>query len=106
MFTADRPSVAGFATVVRIAGSGERERLDPTAIGGTDQPVQASATVRQAIRGGQELELCREITDRVGGDGKLQIVTERYDTIEWFRGRKDPVSSVVHAECELGGPES
>ncbi len=100
MFATDRPTEASFATVVAVAPEGTTDRLTPRAIGGTDQVIQAAATVAQAVRNGEAEQLCREILDRVDGPTQLEVVTETYDTIEWFDGNETPISRTVHATCE------
>lgn len=100
MFARRRPAVASFNTAVLVAQDGSERRLSPRAIGGTDQAVQAVATVNQAIRTGATDALCVEIAARLEGrEGTVEVVTVRYDTIGWFRGDREPVDRVVHAGC-------
>lgn len=100
MFAADRPTEASFATVVAVADDGTTDRLTPRTIGGTDQVIQAAATVARAVRDDEADELCREILERVDDPARLEVVTERYDTIGWFDGSETPISRTVHATCE------
>ena len=99
MFASDRPTEASFATVVAVAPDGTTERLTPRAIGGTDQVIQAAATVAQAVRNREADQLCHEVLGRVDA-ARLEVVTEAYDTIAWFDGNETPISRTVHATCE------
>jgi hypothetical protein len=100
MFAADRPTEARFATVVATDPDGRTDRLSPRTIGGTDQVIQAAATVAQAVRNGEAEQLCREILGRLDDPVRVEVVTETYDTIEWFDGNETPISRTVHATCE------
>jgi hypothetical protein len=101
MFASDRPAQASFRTVVGVDASGSPVRLSPADIGGTDQVIQAAATVGRAIADGEADQLCAEVADRVGADVvAVEVVTERYDTIAWFDGHETPAERVVHARCD------
>lgn len=100
MFARRRPATAAFNTAVLVGPDGAERRLNPRVIGGTDQAVQAVATVNQAIRTSATAALCSEIADRLTGEaGTVEVVTVSYDTIGWFRGHREPVDRVVHASC-------
>jgi hypothetical protein len=103
MFAHPRERTSSFASAVFVDGSGEEGRLDPSAVSGTDQPMQAAMTLRQAFRDGSAHVLCAEIAADLDTVGTVLLVTERYDTIAWFRGERDPVERSVHAQCTTGG---
>ena len=98
-----RDKVTWFTAVVRIDDAGNEHRLDLRIVGGTDQPIQASETVRQAVRRGEADQLCDEIASRVDEPGRVQVLTVAYDAPGWFRGERDPVERRVHAECPVAG---
>ena len=81
-------------------------RLDPVAIGGTSEVMQASETLDLAVVLGEpELSrLCAEIAGRVVADPELVAVelrSETYDAIAWFDGDHQPSSSITHIRCEV-----
>jgi hypothetical protein len=101
MFAHPRDAVSRFHVAVRIDEDGIEHRLDLRVVGGTDQPVQAAETVRQAIRRGETAQLCDEIARRVRSPGTVQVLTVAYDAPNWFRGRRDPIDRRLHAECPI-----
>jgi hypothetical protein len=101
MFARPREAISWFHMAVRLDADGVEHRLDLRTVGGTDQPVQAAETVRQAIRRGEADELCAEIARRLDAPGTVQVLTVAYDAPAWFRGRRDPVERRVHAECPV-----
>jgi hypothetical protein len=105
MFAHRRGTVTRFDLAVRVDPSGVEHPLDPRRIGGTDQPVQAAETVLQAIRTEATEVLCEEIAATVddGNDGRIEVISVRYDAVRWFRGDHDPVERTLHASCPIGG---
>jgi hypothetical protein len=105
MFARPRSQVTSFRSAVLIDAAGRERRLDPSEVSGTDQPMQAAMTLRRSIRDRTADALCGEIAVDLAVDGEragtVQIVTERYDTIAWFRGDRDPLAREVHAECRV-----
>jgi hypothetical protein len=102
MFARDRPTETTFATVVVVDPDGTVTRLSPREIGGTDQVIQAAATVSRAVRAGDADALCAEVLERRGDDighGRLEVISERYDTVAWFDGDEVPIERTVHATC-------
>jgi hypothetical protein len=109
MFAASRGRDVTVATAVGIDRAGDAHRLDPVAIGGTGEVMQAAETVGLAVRAGEpELSrLCAEIADRLAGDGQLVAVelrSESHDAVAWFDGDRDPAASVTHTRCEVRSP--
>jgi hypothetical protein len=104
MFSHGRPRIVHIDTAVGIDTEGRRVRLSPSEIAGGVEVIRAGATVSKSIARGDVGDLCREITTRVDRAGvtSIQVVTERHDAVEWFRGAKQPLGLVVHASCERG----
>ena len=99
MFAHPRDAVSWFHVVVRLDEAGVEQALDLRLVGGTDQPVQAAETVRQAVRRGEAEHLCLEIAHRLEPHTTVRVLTVAYDAPDWFRGRREPVEHRVHAEC-------
>jgi hypothetical protein len=103
MFASSRPDVATVSTVVAVDEDGTHT-LSSHVIGGTDEPMLAAETVVRAVRRGAADALCAEVAARAGrvaSGATLEVVTEEYDTIAWFDGRRAPLSRAVHARCEV-----
>ena len=100
MFAHPRGQISRFDTAFLIDHQGLEQRLDPQAIGGTEEPVQAAMTVRQAIRTGTTGDLCEEIAADMDVDGTVEVVSVRYDAVAWFRGDRAPIERHVHARCD------
>lgn len=103
MFAHRRGSISRFDLAVRVDPAGHEHALDPRLIGRTDQPVQAAETVRQAIRAGETDALCAEIADTVDDEGRIEVISVRYDAVAWFRGEREPVDRTLHASCPTRG---
>jgi hypothetical protein len=101
MFTEEQGQVVDLDTAVRIDAAGTH-RLSPELIGGTDEPILASETVRLALRDGQAAadRLCREIAERARGDGgRIVLVTETHDAVALLRDDADPIEVATRADC-------
>lgn len=103
MFAHPRDRVTPVDIVVVVDPTGVEHRLDLHLVGGTDQPVQAMMTVRQAIRNGEADELCREIAAKADRSGTVQVLRVHHDAPAWFAGFRDPLERHVFAECHAGG---
>ncbi len=99
MFAHERERVSRFHAAVLIEPDGTERRLDPHEVAGTDQPVQAAMTVRQAIGNGDTDVLCEEIAAGIDAAGTIEVLSVRYDSVAWFRGDQEPVERTVHARC-------
>ena len=101
MYAWSRPEVVNVPTAVLHDPDGVRLRLSMQQIGGIDDPLVASAAIRDAVSTGTADELCREIADRVGGDqqGTVEVVFERHNLIEFVAGAKTPLDVTVYASC-------
>jgi hypothetical protein len=104
MFSYDRGRVADIDTAVGIDRDGRTRRLSPELIAGGSEVIHAAATVSKSISRGDSLELCGEIAARARERdfASIEVVTERYDVIDWFDGDEQPINVTVHAHCEVG----
>ncbi len=105
MFSDRLESVNDVRTAVGLGPDGERELLSPRLIGGSDEVMMAVQTVGDAVRAGTTAELCHTIASRVARAGYplavVEVVTERHDSVDYFRGRDLPLATEVHARCEV-----
>lgn len=106
MFSTRRSTAETVDTAVAVDGDGIVHRLGPERIGGTDEIILATATVSDAINRGTVTQLCAEIAGRVAGIGPagattVEVVTERFDAIAWYRGDHRPIERHVHATCAV-----
>ena len=111
MFSTRRSTSETVDTAVAVDADGAIHRLGPQRIAGTDEIILATATVSGAINAGTVDDLCSEIARRVAGDGpdsaaSVEVVTERFDAIRWYRGDHTPIDRVVHATCPVPGRPS
>jgi hypothetical protein len=106
MFSSRRGAATAVDTAV-ATGAGDRVwRLDPERVAATDEVILAAATVSRHVNGGTADVLCGEIAERVAASGPseataVEVVTERFDAVAWFRGERTPLDRVVHARCEV-----
>jgi hypothetical protein len=106
MFSSRRTSTESVETAIIVDASGRITRIDPSDIAGTDEVILAAVTVSDALRDETTDLLCQDIVERLGdrlsAAAQVQIVTEVYDAIEWYRGERTPLSTVVHTDCQGG----
>jgi hypothetical protein len=106
MFSSRRSSTESVDTAILIDASGRTTRIHPRDIAGTDEVILAAVTVSDALRDDTTELLCGDIVARLGPGApegaQVQIVTEVYDAIEWYRGDRTPLSTVVHTSCRGG----
>jgi hypothetical protein len=100
MFARDRGRLVEVPTVVAVR-EGEVERLNPTAIAGTDQVIEASVVVGDAVRAGPAAAaaLCDDVLARAGDVDEVQVVVERHDAVRWAAGDDEPDERRVVASC-------
>ena len=111
MFASPRSRTEPVVTAVAVAGDGAAPRvwrLGPQRLAGTDEVIAAGAAVRRAVAAGTAEVLCHDIAARVATRGPkeaeaVEVVTERYDAVAWFQGRRVPIERIVHHRC--GVPE-
>lgn len=104
MFSSRRTSIEPVHTVVVVDTDGTTRRLTPTQISGNDEVIVAAQLVFEAIRRDGGVVLCDDVARRVsiqfqGFD--VEVVTEKYDAIDWYEGRRSAVSRVVHTSCRV-----
>lgn len=100
MFTAERDRVVEVDTVVLVRG-GQRLRLSPEEVGGTDEVVGAAVAVDRAVAAGPAAtaRLCTAVAGRLDGPGTVEVVTERHDAVDLLRDDAPPRRVVVHHRC-------
>ncbi len=106
MFAGRQSSEATIAHAVVINAAGERSPLPPVAVA-NDEVIQAFETLRQAVRQGPDAtaRLCARAADwyagRDEGPARVEIVSDTYNAVAYFEGDKQPISTQVHATCEV-----
>jgi hypothetical protein len=106
MFSSRRGAATAVDTAVAVGADDQVWRLDPARLAATDEVILAAATVSRHVGAGTSEVLCDEIAGRVATDGPsgaiaVEVVTERFDAVAWFRGERTPLDRVVHARCEV-----
>lgn len=108
MFSEPLAPTNSIVAVIGRGGDGSRHLLSPQFIGDSDEVMIALGTLRGIINEGAEAtgHLCRSVAARVAQDSdegieRIEVVTERYDTLAWFRGERDPVKVTLHADCAV-----
>jgi hypothetical protein len=104
MFSTRRTAASSVDTAV--ASGDDVVRLSPEVIAATDEVIQAAATVRDAIARGETDVLCADIAARVAAGGPegattIEVVTESYDAVAWYRNDHRPLGRIVHARCAV-----
>lgn len=109
MFSSRRTAIEPVHTAVLVDSEGEVTRLSPTQISGNDEVIIAAQLVYESIGRDGGVLLCDDIARRIGEppspSANIEIVTERYDAIAWYEGRRSPISRVVHASCGVPGAD-
>jgi hypothetical protein len=106
MFAGRQSAEATIPHAVVIDAGGERSPLPPVAVA-NDEVIQAFETLRQAVRQGPDAtaRLCTRAADwyagRDEGPARVEIVSDTYNVVAYFDGEKEPVSTRVHASCEV-----
>lgn len=94
---------------IGLRQDGVQVALPPRMVG-SDEVLQADATLRQAIRRGSKAvaRLCRQIAQRVAADpsfvevARVEVVTENYDAIAYFAGDTAPSGPIRrHGRCRV-----
>lgn len=109
MFSSRRTAIEPVHTAVLVDSEGEVTRLSPTQISGNDEVIIAAQLVYESIGRDGGVILCDDISRRIvepsTRGATIEIVTERYDAIAWYEGRRSPISRVVHASCAVPGAD-
>jgi len=105
------PRTRAEPVVTAVAASGEGDdlrvwRLGPRRLAGTDEVISAAAMLRRAVADGTADIACGEIALRVASMGprgaqRIEILTERFDAVDWFQGDRTPLERVVHQRCDI-----
>lgn len=90
-----------------VTASGNEVRLEPALLG-SDEVMQAAATVRRAVQAGGQRprELCRQIAARIAKRGepevkRVRLVDARFDPVAYFVDGPEPSEKNVHAQCKV-----
>ncbi|WP_437679729.1 hypothetical protein [Sorangium sp. So ce131] len=94
---------------VGVSSRGERRPIPPRLVG-SEEVLQAKATLAQSIRQGARAAraLCRGIAARVAEQDSyadvvaIEIRTDTFDAVAFFDGQEAPVDSKLHATCKVG----
>jgi hypothetical protein len=94
---------------IGVDSRGERRPIPPRLVG-SEEVLQAKATLAQSIRQGARAAraLCRGVAARVAEDDryadvvKVEIRTDTFDAVAFFDGHETPVDSKLHATCKVG----
>ncbi len=108
MFSTPKGTDAKIAHVVGRSADGTATPLRPQLLG-TTEIMQASQIARNAVKkADRAAELCARVAERVAADRELasivsiEVRTDEYDALEYWRGDREPRKSKVHARCEVG----
>ncbi len=90
----------------------EAHRLEPALLG-TDEVMQATATVRRAVEAGDRAQrnLCKQIAARISEHDeyrevmRVRLVASTYDPISYFTDGPEPLERRVHAQCRVSKKE-
>ncbi|AUX40963.1 hypothetical protein SOCE26_023650 [Sorangium cellulosum] len=93
---------------VGVGARGERRPIPPRLVG-SEEVLQAKATLAQSIRQGARAAraLCRGIAARVAEQDSyadvvaIELRTDTFDAVAFFEGQEAPVDSKVHATCKV-----
>jgi hypothetical protein len=94
---------------VGVDSRGGRRPIPPRLVG-SEEVLQAKATLAQSIRQGARAAraLCRGIASRVAAqDGYADVVaveirTDTFDAVAFFEGQEAPIDAKLHATCKVG----
>jgi len=106
MFSSPRGETARIDHVLGVAGWGQRRPLPPRLLG-SDEIMQAHQTVSLAVRGRTTRALCQRVAQATLEDPAhadiehIEIRTDTFDTMAYWRGDRQPRMSRVLARCEV-----
>ncbi len=111
MFSRAVAPVGGIDTVVGLTAAGHTVRLPPEIAAGTDEVIVAGSVVTRAVAEGPGAlaRLCGAAASRLASDPsplhaevvRVEIRSETYDAIAWFKGHRSPLSVEVRAGCRV-----
>ena len=105
MFSTNKDPKTVVSQAVALSGE-EATVLGPRYLG-TDEVLQARATIARAVRGGGAPALCEEVAGRVAKASDLtatthvEIRTVTHDSLAYFEGDTKPASVRSHARCSV-----
>lgn len=107
MYSSARSTTSTLVTAQLVVGD-ERRSLSLDIIGNSDDPLIVTGELRAAIRGGEAARRCPAIAERAvaqgaasPGRGRIEIVSERHETIEFVADRPSLVERTVHESCPV-----
>ena len=100
MYARTRGTEVSFVTAQGVRND-ETVALSLEAIGASDDPLVVAGELRTAIRRGEADRRCVEIASRVGDASidRVEVVTERHDTVVRLEGGDSLRGRTVHAIC-------
>ena len=107
MYSGARGSESTLVTARGLAADGATHELTPTLIGDSDDPLVVVGRLRAALAADRGDVRCGEIAERVASRSNLtdivriEIVSERHDTVARTLGRDSLVDRDVRATCEV-----
>lgn len=109
MFSTNKDPKTAVSQAVAVQGD-QVTVLGPRYLG-TDEVLQARATLARAVRGGgaSASALCNEVAARVAksadleGATHVEIRTVTHDSLTYFEGDTKPASMTSHARCAVSG---
>lgn len=110
MYSRARPATSTIYTA-QLVRDGERLALSFETIGASDDPLVVAGELRAAVGAGRADVRCAEIADRAAGriahgggaqpDDRIEVVSERHDTVAFVEGGESLLERTVHASCEV-----
>lgn len=110
MYSSARSTTSTLVTAQLVVGD-ERRSLSMGVIGNSDDPLIVTGELRAAIRNGEAPRRCREIAERAPATidrvddratgPRIEVVSERHDTVDFVAGRTSLIERTVHATCEV-----
>lgn len=106
MYSSARSGESTLVTAQLVVGD-ERRPLSMAIIGNSDDPLIVTGELRASIRNGDADRRCREIARRVGDEhtmpagARVEIVSERHDTVAFVADRPSLIDRTIHHSCGL-----
>lgn len=102
MYSSARSNLSSFVTATGVDQSGNRTTLSALTIAQSRDRLIAQSFLNDAVGRGEAGETCTEIARRVDGSLlRVEIATERHDTIARLQNEESLRDRVVHATCEV-----
>jgi hypothetical protein len=102
MYSGARSSVSAYVTASGLDAQGNRTTFSALTIAGSRDRLIAQSFLNDAVQRGEAALVCAEIASRVDPAlERVEIATERHDTIARLRGEPSLLERNVHAACEV-----